>query len=92
MSAIQLAEWFSHQQLAVLGGLRSQKLEERCHKLTKHLKSNGGSLSLRNLGNSHGFDRAEIHQLMARYPDRYEIEQKTNGGRPSDILILKAEK
>ena len=92
ISAIQLAEWFSHEQLAVLGGLRSQKLEERCHKLTKHLKSNGGSLSLRNLGNSHGFDRAEIHQLMARYPDRYEIEEKTNGGRPSDILILKAEK
>ena len=92
MSAIQLAEWFSHQQLGVLGGLRSQKLEERCHKLTKHLKNNGGSLSLRNLGNSHGFDRAEIHQLMASYPDRYEIAKKSNGGRPSDILIIKAEK
>ena len=59
------------------------------HKLTNHLKSNGGALSLRNLGNSHGFDRAEIHQLMASYPDRYEIAKKTNGERPSDILIIK---
>ena len=91
MSAIQLAEWFSHQQLAVLGSLRRQKLEERCDKLTKALKNNGGAVSVRNLVNSHRFSRAEIDRITNQFPNRFEVKKEATGGRPSEILTIKAE-
>ncbi len=91
MSAIQLAEWFSHQQLAVLGSLRRQKLEERCDKLTKALKSNGGAVSFRNLVNSHRFGRDEIDRITNQFPNRFEVKKEATGGRPSEILTIKAE-
>jgi len=90
--AIQLAEWFSQQQLKVLGCLRRQKAEERSLKLIQLLNINNGALSLRNLGNSHGYTRNEIDQLMKSFPNRYEINKERNGGRPSEVLTIKAEK
>ena len=91
MSAIQLAEWFSNQQLAVLDSLRRQKLEERCDKLTKVLKSNGGAVSVRNLVNSHRFSRAEIDRITNQFPNRFAVKKEATGGRPSEILTIKAE-
>ena len=92
ISAIHLAKWFSQQQLKVLGCLRRQKAEERSLKLTQLLNINNGALSLRNLGNSHGYTRNEIDQLMKSFPNRYEINKERNGGRPSEVLTIKAEK
>jgi len=86
-----LAEWFSNQQLAVLDSLRRQKLEERCDKLTKVLKSNGGAVSFRNLINSHCFNRAEIDRITNQFPNRFEAKTADTGGRPSEILAIKAE-
>ena len=53
VSAIQLAEWFSHQQLMVLRSIRRQWVEDRCGKLFNLVQSNGGAVSFRDLQNSH---------------------------------------
>lgn len=92
MSAIQLAEWFSHQQLSVLRSIRRQWVEDRCGKLFNLVQSNGGAVSFRNLENSHGFNRSEIDQITNQFPNRFEAKKEATGGRPSEILRIIAQK
>jgi len=92
MSAIQLAEWFSHQQLMVLRSIRRQWVEDRCGKLFNLVQSNGGAVSFRNLENSHGFNRSEIDQITNQFPNRFEAKREATGGRPSEILRINLEK
>ena len=92
MSAIQLAEWFSHQQLSVLRSIRRQWVEDRCGKLFNLVQSNGGAVSFRDLQNSHGFNRSEIDEITNQFPNRFEAKKEATGGRPSEILRIIAQK
>lgn len=90
-AAVSLAQWFSEQQLAILGRMANQRIERYTEKLFSLLeKSTEGKFSIRNLKNSHGFTDDQIEEIVKRHPDRLELQylQNPKGGRPSRIVVL----
>lgn len=87
--AITLTRWFVQEQLGLLNEGRQKMREERFQKLVDILIRKGGELSLRDLKNSHGFDRKEVLALTRDHPDTFQhyTEQVTTG-RPSQLLKL----
>ena len=43
------------------------------------------------IGGSTRFSRAEIDRITNQFPNRFEVQKEATGGRPSEILTIKAE-
>lgn len=89
--AIELAKWFSVQQLAILQGGRETRKRERLDRLVSLLNdSPAKTLTVRDLDNRHNFAFAELADLAANNPHRIKVEKlpQDGAGRPSRIVRL----
>ena len=86
--SIQIADWFSGQQLAILQKSRSEKRLSRLQKLRSLVVDYGGEASLRDLAKNNGFDGEEVRRLAADFPAQLTIQKRETGGRPSEMASL----
>ena len=86
--AIQLANWFSNQQLAILQKSRSERRLSRLEKLRSLIVSYGGEATLRDLVKNNGFAAEEVHRLAADYPAMLAVQRRDTGGRPSEVALI----
>ena len=64
--ALEIADWFTRQQLAILAKGRTEQDQTRMESLCAKLASHGGTATLRDLRTRHGFEPAEVHSLGKR--------------------------
>ena len=86
--ALELADWFSGQQLAILQKSRSEKRLARLQKLRSLIVDYGGQATLRDLAKNNGFDAGEVRRLAADFPGQLSIAKRDTGGRPSEVVSL----
>lgn len=87
--AVQIVRWFTDEQLCILAPERSNRHRSRFVKLQTILSDHGGERSMRDLDKSNRFTREEIESLCQAFPTRIEIEVRSTGGRPSQVVKLK---
>ena len=91
--ALEIADWFTRQQLAILASGRAERAQNRLEDLCVKLASHGGAATLRDLRTRHGFEDAEVRSLAAMFSNRVKVEMNAigeKGGRPSWIACLPA--
>jgi hypothetical protein len=84
--AIELAQWFAVEQLAILHTGRETRKRERLDVLLGHLSPSG--MTMRNLRIRHGFQREEVEMLVHENSHRITIEKIKTGraGQPSETV------
>lgn len=93
-AAVDLAEWFRGQQLAIIGRGATSRLEPRAERLLSLIAASpGAEVKVRDLKNSHGFTDEEIEEIVALHSDRLKLQnlQNPKGGRPSLVVVLTRE-
>jgi hypothetical protein len=86
-AAVELMRWFSTKQVQVLAAGRRENLKTRLLALLALLAEANGGISFRELHRSHGFDKAQVRQLAAVFPQKLTIEKRqAEMGRPSWIV------
>ena len=86
--AIEIADWFSGQQLAILQKSRSDKRLSRLQKLRGLIVDYGGEATLRDLEKNNGFKTEEVRQLAADFPAQLTVQRRETGGRPSEVASI----
>lgn len=87
-SALDLADWFAEQQLAILSDTRVQQRKSRLGRLRTLIAEYGGEASLRDLSKSNGFDPAEVRRLAAEFPAMLMVMKRETKGRPSEVALI----
>ncbi|QIF02436.1 DUF3987 domain-containing protein [Roseimicrobium sp. ORNL1] len=90
-NAVELAEWFANQQVALLGATRHERRQERLERLRRALDSHPGKeATLRTLLRNHGIERKEVEALATEFPDCLVFEKRRTGdaGRPAEVVRL----
>ena len=89
--ALEIADWFTRQQLAILANGRAEQTQIRLESLCAKLASHGGVATLRDLRGRNGFDEVEVRSLAVAFPTRIKVETRVGGakgGRPSELAYL----
>ena len=86
--AVEIIRWFSRAQLEFLSASRSDRAKARLERVLDILRAAGGSVTLRNLRKSHGFEEDELRKLTERFPARLEIRTNKTGGRDSIEVFI----
>lgn len=89
--AVVLQEWFAEQQMRIIGGVTPGQGDDRVKRLCELLRETPArELTLRDLQNSHGFSRDEVHRLVEMNPTHLNLQNRRNprGGPTSSVLIL----
>jgi hypothetical protein len=90
-SVIQIARWFAHEQMLILGMLRTERRHQRFEKLCEILNRLPGRQStLNDLKRRNAFEEEEVRSLATEFHHKLEIkivQQAT--GRPSTLAALK---
>jgi hypothetical protein len=88
-NAIELADWFTAEQLRILKAGQMQHKIERLKKLREIIvQLYNGSATLRSLQRNNGFESEEVRELARKFPHILVIEKRETGGRPSEIVTL----
>ena len=95
--AIQIAEWFSIEQLRILHGGRVRKRDEelkrlqtRAEKLIEILEGKWGRVTVAELKRNHGYEKVEVQKIIKTWPLQFELIADANDGRvgrPSDGTV-----
>lgn len=95
-AAIEIATWFTGEQLRILHAGRVatreaklEQLKQRGNKLEEILKGSVGERSLSDLERRNGFSGEEIKALAAKFPERFEIREKPTSTKPAIVCVLK---
>jgi hypothetical protein len=89
-AAIELADWFAAQQLAILNAGRTDRRLKRAQEVRERLLRYGGQRSLRDLQRHNGIDHAEARALAVEFPGLLrckETQPTQRGGRISEVLV-----
>lgn len=87
---VALARFSYNQFVGVLAPAREEKSHSRLKRLLELCDRDGGSITLKKLRNNHGFQKPELDDLVAKYPDKIsygQIPPGESGGRPSPVII-----
>jgi hypothetical protein len=87
---VALARFSYNQFVSILSPAREEKKHARLGKLLGLCDREGGTISIKKLRNSHGFDESELNALVAANPDkisRGEIPPGVAGGRKSTVIM-----
>jgi replicative DNA helicase len=88
--AIELADWFSLQQLEILKASRVDRRLRRAQSLLSRVLDYGGQQTLNELKRRNGFSHDECRSLAVEFPGLLHckmIPPTVNGGRPSEVLF-----
>ncbi len=86
--ALELAEWFADQQIAILADNRGERRMARLTQLRARLSGYGGAATLRDLSRNNGFSSEEVRALAEMFPSQLGLERRETGGRPSETAFL----
>ena len=89
--AVALQEWFAGQQVRIVQGSTRQPELDRLEKLCRLLRETPNrAITLRDLQNSHGFSKKELHRLAELAPADLDLQKRNNprGGPCSYVLVL----
>lgn len=87
---VTIAEFFLAQTLNLTRGAALEKRQARLAEVMSLVLQAGGGITLRLLRDHHGVGENEVHQIVARNPEKLKIETRspgTKGGRPSARLV-----
>ena len=88
---VALARWACYATLAMMETGREARRLSRAHSLVRLVTDSGGKVTLRDLGDRHGYGKDEVMALAMAYPNLLTVQRKgpgEKGGRPSDILTI----
>jgi hypothetical protein len=86
---VALARFSYNQFVRILTPAREDRKNARLQKLLGLCEREGGSISVKKLRNSHGFDENELNTLVSDHPDKIshgQIPPGDSGGRPSPVI------
>ena len=86
--AIRIHRWIALGALQETALDRDEQVNARANKLAEILSQCGGSRLISELWNLNKFPLNELNQLKTYFPQRFEMEIITNGGRPGQWVRL----
>jgi len=87
---VAIAQFFNSQTLLLTNTARMEQRGQRLAKALALVTAAGGSITLRQLRNNHGFSESEVRQIAERSGDTLSIEVRkpsAKGGQPSPRLV-----
>ena len=86
--AIELADWFVAQQVAILASSRTDQRRVRLETLLRIVSDHGGRVTLRDLSLRNKFTPEETRKMAAEFPARLSVTKVSTQGRPTEIAHL----